>query len=262
LAAVTNALTPLEASYARLAALDRAPGSARSEPEWQRVRTAFHVAGLRLRADAERLVAGLFERFVGGGPAFPLTVEGVRHLGRPFRELLRALQSAVARPADFARFEEACWSHALAQLRGTGPYAEGAPGKRAVWPARTKWSAARRLFDRPAVWDVVNHMPPVGRLRDDARTWQVFLESCRLTLALRVFREVHGRWPERLDQLVPAILPALPKDPFGDGPFGYECTEQGWSFWSVGPAGRRPGPEEGLAPPQRLFVSGETPAPE
>jgi hypothetical protein len=44
-----------------------------------------------------------------------------------------------------------------------------------------------------------------------------------VSLAARLYRADHARWPDRLDQLVPAYLPALPADPFHDDdrPLGY-----------------------------------------
>ena len=44
-----------------------------------------------------------------------------------------------------------------------------------------------------------------------------------VSLAARLYYLDHGRWPDRLDELVPKYLPALPADPFHDDgrPFGY-----------------------------------------
>jgi len=42
-------------------------------------------------------------------------------------------------------------------------------------------------------------------------------------LAAHLFRTDHHRWPEKLDELIPAYLPAIPRDPFREGnpPIGY-----------------------------------------
>jgi hypothetical protein len=44
-----------------------------------------------------------------------------------------------------------------------------------------------------------------------------------VSLAVQLFRADHGRFPQRLDELVPAYLPAMPADPFHDDgrPLGY-----------------------------------------
>lgn len=41
-------------------------------------------------------------------------------------------------------------------------------------------------------------------------------------LALQAYRAQHGRYPERLEQLVPELIPELPKDPFSNQTFVYK----------------------------------------
>jgi hypothetical protein len=49
-------------------------------------------------------------------------------------------------------------------------------------------------------------------------------------LALRAWALSHdGRLPDRLEQLVPDELPALPVDPFSGQPFGYVYRPENWS---------------------------------
>jgi hypothetical protein len=68
-------------------------------------------------------------------------------------------------------------------------------------------------------------------------------DGLRVMLALEVLRSQHARYPEKLDELVPAILPSVPKDPFdpahplryrkdGDAKYllysvGYDGTDDG-----------------------------------
>lgn len=280
LVTVTNALTSLENAYRRQLAFNPASRADAAPPDWSRVRSAFRVAGLRLRQECGRLTSGLLERLVGGRRPAPLQAEGVRHLRRPLGELIAALQHAAAQPDDFQRIRAARFSHALAEVRQTGPYAsapsteprsgggESAPSHSAKgsnqrqltssgarWPRHDRWPWWRRAVDRPAVWDSVRGLPTPATLRESRHHWLVLLESCRLTLALRAFRDQHGRWPAQWGELVPDILPAVPLDPFSGAPFGYEQSGEAWAFWSVGPAARRPTPEEAPFPPQRLFRS-------
>jgi hypothetical protein len=250
LAGVTNTLGSLEASYLRRVALDATAGAAECQPNWARVRTAFRVAGLRLRQEFGSLTAGLLERLLGGRRPAPLKAEGIRHLGRPLSEWLVAVQRTVARPEDFECVREARLSHALAELRPT-------QAAFVAWPRHDHWSSWRRALDRPAVWNSVRSLPEPAALRESRAHWLVLLESCRLTLALRAYHDQHGRWPVDWNDLVPAILPAVPLDPFSGEPFGYEQTGDSWIFWSVGPSGRRPTLEEAQFPPQRLFSSSE-----
>jgi len=49
-----------------------------------------------------------------------------------------------------------------------------------------------------------------------------------LTCAIALERHVlqHGKFPETLDQLVPAFLPTIPRDPFNDQPLRYELLDE------------------------------------
>lgn len=61
-------------------------------------------------------------------------------------------------------------------------------------------------------------------------------ELTRITFALANFREDHGRFPERLEDLVPRYLAELPLDPFSEQAFRYraEAAGQGFLLYSVG----------------------------
>ena len=57
----------------------------------------------------------------------------------------------------------------------------------------------------------------------------------RLSLALAAYRAAQGRWPERLEDLSPAHLAAIPVDPFTDGPFVYRTDGTDLLLYSIGP---------------------------
>ena len=61
-------------------------------------------------------------------------------------------------------------------------------------------------------------------------------ELTRLVFALHGHRDDQGRFPERLDELVPRYLTAVPLDPFSDSPFHYRAEKagQGFVLYSVG----------------------------
>ncbi len=60
----------------------------------------------------------------------------------------------------------------------------------------------------------------------------------RSQVALRQYRERHGRYPERLEGLVPEVLPAVPEDPFTGKPLVYRLEGAGVPvLYSVGPDG-------------------------
>lgn len=75
-------------------------------------------------------------------------------------------------------------------------------------------------------------------------------DALRIGLAAELYRRAHGGWPITLQALVPAFLPAVPRDPYAPSrPLGWD----GWSVFAVGPDGdddrARRGREPGAWPP-------------
>ncbi len=65
-------------------------------------------------------------------------------------------------------------------------------------------------------------MPALGKAFATEDQFQLGLAGTRTMLAIEAFRAENGRLPASLDELVPAILPRLPIDPFAhDGRFRY-----------------------------------------
>lgn len=90
---------------------------------------------------------------------------------------------------------------------------------------------ARVTVEQPNV-DAKGGVPRYSRWFGQPSHYDRYFETCfrvraerRMTavsLAAQLFRADHGRWPNALDELVPAYLPAVPLDPFTDGkPLGY-----------------------------------------
>lgn len=67
---------------------------------------------------------------------------------------------------------------------------------------------------------------------------QAGLRSALTALAVERYRLKHGRWPERLEDLVPAFLPALPTDPYTGSPLVYRQNDDGIVVYSVGVNGK------------------------
>ena len=243
-----------EASYARLAARERPAMSAASSTDWHRATRALRTAGLLMRQDFFHLITDLLAGVLGRRAVDSPNYHAALYLLRPIQEVCFGAQVALARPADFDRIQEAGLSQALAALRAGALPSPGSASWMPGYNQRRSWW--RRAFDRPAVWRAAEALPPPQFTIESWRWWRVQIESCRLALALRVFRDLHGVWPERLEQVVPDVLPALPADPFSDAPFKYRRLGNGWQFWSVGPGGLA---EPGAlgATPQRLFPSTE-----
>ncbi|GMU23323.1 MAG: hypothetical protein AMXMBFR13_34020 [Phycisphaerae bacterium] len=85
-------------------------------------------------------------------------------------------------------------------------------------------------------------------VRDDFASMRRMYELCLrcqvnsadtlASLALYRFRHRHGAYPDRLDQLVPDLLPELPADPFSGQPLCYRKTDDGgFLLYSVGENG-------------------------
>jgi len=56
----------------------------------------------------------------------------------------------------------------------------------------------------------------------------------QVSLALHMFWQEHGRYPETLSDLVPRYLPTVPKDPFDGKPLRYRRDKNGFRVWSIG----------------------------
>ncbi len=70
------------------------------------------------------------------------------------------------------------------------------------------------------------------------------LAMARGALALRLYHEAHGAYPERLAEMMPAILSAVPMDPLGSGPLVYRREGAGFVLYSVGRDGVDDGGQE------------------
>ncbi|HPD29611.1 MAG TPA: hypothetical protein PLL20_06430 [Phycisphaerae bacterium] len=70
---------------------------------------------------------------------------------------------------------------------------------------------------------------------DQNRIAQV--RAARTGLAIERFRSDHGRFPQRLEELVPQYLPALLIDPFDDKPLRYRVTDDAVIIYSIGEDG-------------------------
>src|SRR5262249_47611630 len=59
------------------------------------------------------------------------------------------------------------------------------------------------------------------------------LRCARVMLAAERYRQLHGRWPEKLDELVPEFLDKVPLDPFDSQPLRWVRRSDGWTVYSV-----------------------------
>lgn len=227
LASVTNRLSAIESAFLRLVARDGDQPARQWTPEWGRIRRSFGMAMTLMVRDASRLVEDLWRQGLGQSWGGEPSYRGVAHFRQPFEQLVLALQLWVSRPQDFERMRAASVTRTVAALRaGTLPPRTSRPEWVPGSPSRRSWW--RRLLDRPAVWGSIESLPDPYQLDFGRRIWVQYLESCRLTLALRLFRDQHGAWPDGLDELVPAVMSHLPVDPVTGETFRYLRTGNRW----------------------------------
>lgn len=118
--------------------------------------------------------------------------------------------------------------------------------------ARSIYAAVDAQFARP-LWerDVAFNGPEFRDLRSvrylPFRMWRLPLPSpedgayelmlrdaALVSIALELFRRRHEGWPERLEELVPAFLPALPLDQFDGQPLRYRLVDGKPLLYSIG----------------------------
>jgi hypothetical protein len=86
-------------------------------------------------------------------------------------------------------------------------------------------------------------IPALDSARSSSLRASALTRLLAIDLAIRGYEARHSAVPDRLDQLVPEFLDAVPADPFTGGPFVYRAAETGPGFvlYSVGPDGQDDG---------------------
>ncbi len=106
----------------------------------------------------------------------------------------------------------------------------------------------RRLTGPLESWHRIRYPTSSAVLPNTARALQITARHETLrqlaiaALAVERHRLRHGVPPNSLDDLVPALTPAIPRDPMGHRPLRYKPQPDGrWQLWSVGENGRDDG---------------------
>jgi len=71
--------------------------------------------------------------------------------------------------------------------------------------------------------------------------YSAYLDSFKIAIGLKIYKQRYGKYPEKLDLLVPEILPSLPVDPFTGNKFIYKCEKDGFLVYSLGENGKDDG---------------------
>jgi hypothetical protein len=105
--------------------------------------------------------------------------------------------------------------------------------------ARTAPNGARQL------------LPNAPRLVDACLRHRAMAHCAVAALAAERHRLKNGRWPDKLADLVPKLLPEVPADPYDGQPLRYVRTVDGVTVYSVGPDGKDNGGKVDPANPER-----------
>lgn len=85
-------------------------------------------------------------------------------------------------------------------------------------------------------------LPVTSQARFPAERISVANKLLIVGLALKIYKDQHGKYPSKLIELVPGVLPSLPNDPFAlSGTFQYRLDKKGYVLYSVGPDGKDDG---------------------
>ena len=95
-------------------------------------------------------------------------------------------------------------------------------------------SRAMKDSEKDTPWFLRTFIPYMATFAFKEATLEAFLEVTRLGIACKIYKAEHGIFPDSLTQLVPAILPSIPFDPFTGQPFIYKRTDSGINIYSVG----------------------------
>ncbi len=107
-------------------------------------------------------------------------------------------------------------------------------------------------YDALASFPVVPKDPVNQLLDSDPSTFSTCICSSKcliaadrmfmLELALKIYKDEHGKYPSSLSQVVPDILAKLPNDPFAPmNSFKYRLNKSGYVLYSLGPDGKDDG---------------------
>ena len=77
-------------------------------------------------------------------------------------------------------------------------------------------------------------LPAFGKVTISADRHEQGHRNLLVAFALAIHRQEHGRYPETLDELAPAYLPAVPLDLFSGKALIYRPTDNGYLLYSVG----------------------------
>jgi hypothetical protein len=115
------------------------------------------------------------------------------------------------------------------------------------WALKTPWQLRQEDVDlemgldewsrlkQARYWPVATLMPAIARIAERSYRCKTEIQTLITTLAILRFRQIHGLYPDDLDQLLKTdLLKTLPMDPYSDKSLVYRRTEDSFMLYSVG----------------------------
>jgi hypothetical protein len=78
-------------------------------------------------------------------------------------------------------------------------------------------------------------LPSISKVAESFCRTQAQERCAIVMLAAERFRQAHGRWPERLEELAPGELDRVPPDPYDGQPLRFRHDSHGVAIYSIGP---------------------------
>ena len=200
----------------------------------------------------------------------PLFLYGVRGERAMTDRLLENMQKGLIHPDELAKGEV---SRGPFDGWGTRRFRANLPAERAFaleWTSKYVEAARRPVHEQPALLTAIPEptderpfvftrllVPSFSRVAHASWRTSALARCAVAGVACERFRQAHKRWPESLNELVPAFLPAVPVDPFDSAPLKYAKSTDGVAVYSVGtnlPA--RPGRADPAAKSKPGFPEG------
>lgn len=178
-----------------------------------------------------------------GGGAMEELVAPIVEAGAEFRRFMTMVvwwlawtdQDRLFRNRTIQEFVEK--AQAAAAAKHAPRMAETYPAEDdSVWPG-FEAVAGRGLsrYDRARYWLSLMTMPALERALEKAAYAEARKELTVAAIALKRYALEHGHWPERLEELVPKFLTAVPRDWYSGGNLQYRRNGDGtFLLYSVG----------------------------
>jgi len=138
-----------------------------------------------------------------------------------------ANESHLQKIETFPLHTEDNWTAILEEVLPAEELAEQKMKEQLALLERIKYEFGHKLFG--SMRD-----PSLDSIRKQYRALLAISRGIHVLVALRRYKNKHGRWPQSLDEIEPHVSAEALIDPFNDGPFVYRLTEDAFTLYSKG----------------------------